>query len=393
MSSTKTTPRLRNVRRRDGCGRSRGRRRAACRTAQGPLQALDGHVDAGAEAAGLARMIFIGKSPPEFLLSYFECRSLPSTKDAPEQPRERGQWSCVDGGRDQSCAGVPHPGAGRSRRSSRRRARFLERASSGTSVGTISARGTRSRSTKLSRVPSVVAADEDGVLVAAAADDADVALIGPDAAVGAAGHAHADRLVCPGPARLSSASSWSMMRRQRALRLGDGQAAGRDRRAGHAVAAARCEIWSGRTMPCSASIRSIRPRSSAVEVAQQHVLHRRQAQLRLKSLDDGPQARPQAQSPSSLIAAVLDAEAVEPLAVALRLPAQMQRRSRVTSTGRGKRSGHAQIVGQHLAELLDAPVVDQVLDARPLAVGAVAVIAEQLDDRLGRRRRPASAGT
>ena len=33
---------------------------------------------------------------------------------------------------------------------------------------------------------------------------------------------------------------------------------------------------------------------------------------------------------------------------------------------------------------LDAPIVDDVLDAGALAVGAVAVVAEQLDDRLGR---------
>ena len=41
-----------------------------------------------------------------------------------------------------------------------------------------------------------------------------------------------------------------------------------------------------------------------------------------------------------------------------------------------------QVVAEHLAELFDAPVVDQILDAGALAVAAVTVVAEQLDDRL-----------
>ena len=39
---------------------------------------------------------------------------------------------------------------------------------------------------------------------------------------------------------------------------------------------------------------------------------------------------------------------------------------------------------QHVAELLDAPVVDDVLDAGALTVGPVAVVAEQLQHSLGR---------
>ena len=65
----------------------------------------------------------------------------------------------------------------------------------------------------------------------------------------------------------------------------------------------------------------------------------------------------------------------------------------MTSTGRGSVQRARQVLGQHLAELLDAPVVDEVLDAGPLAVGAVAVVAEQLDDRLGRARPPARPAT
>ena len=89
-----------------------------------------------------------------------------------------------------------------------------------------------------------------------------------------------------------------------------------------------------------------------------------------------------------LDAAVLDADAVEPLAVALRRASRgAASKPRDRRPACGSASGAAEVVAQHLAELLDAPVVDHVLDAGPLAVGAVAVVAEQLDDRLGRRAR------
>ena len=83
-----------------------------------------------------------------------------------------------------------------------------------------------------------VTADKDAELVAAAADDADVALVRPDAAVGAAGHANADLLVFESQA-LQFHVQLVDDAGQGALGLGDRQAARRDRGAGHAVLADR----------------------------------------------------------------------------------------------------------------------------------------------------------
>src|SRR5262249_11094772 len=81
-----------------------------------------------------------------------------------------------------------------------------------------------------------IAADEYRVLVTGAADDTDVALVGPDAAVRAAGDADADCLALQAEARqlgfelIDDAG-------QDAFGFRDGQAAGWDRRAGEAVLA------------------------------------------------------------------------------------------------------------------------------------------------------------
>src|SRR5438270_7390516 len=76
-------------------------------------------------------------------------------------------------------------------------------------------------------------ADEDGVLRPAAADDADVALIGPGAAVGAAGHADADGRP-PQVETHKFAFQFVEHARKCALRLGQSQTASRNRRAGQA---------------------------------------------------------------------------------------------------------------------------------------------------------------
>ena len=96
--------------------------------------------------------------------------------------------------------------------------------------------------------------------------------------------------------------------------------------------------------------------------------------------------------PVVLDAAILDAEAVEPFAVALRMPAEMQVETGDLDRPRQVRRA-AEIAGQHFAEALDAPVVNEVFDAGPFAVAAVAVIAEQLDDRLGGVEPHRPAGT
>src|SRR5262245_41712337 len=77
------------------------------------------------------------------------------------------------------------------------------------------------------------AADEEGELVAAAADDADIALIRAGAAVGAASHSHGELLVGqsePGQFRFQSIDDAG----QSALGFGECQATGGDRRTSHA---------------------------------------------------------------------------------------------------------------------------------------------------------------
>ena len=112
--------------------------------------------------------------------------------------------------------------------------------------------------------------------------------------------------------------------RQRPLRFGDGQAAGRDGRAGHAVASARCESCSGRATPCSASMRSIAGMAAPSRSHSRMSCSGVRRMLGLEALDDRAQAGAQPQRALVLDAAVLDAQAVVPLAVALRMPAEVQ---------------------------------------------------------------------
>ena len=57
------------------------------------------------------------------------------------------------------------------------------------------------------------------------------------------------------------------------------------------------------------------------------------------------------------------------------MPAQVQIETAHLDALR-QRQGTAQVFAQNLAEALHAPVVDQVLDAGPLAIGTIAVVAE-----------------
>ena len=150
-------------------------------------------------------------------------------------------------------------------------------------------------------VAADVAADVERVLVAAAADDADVALVRPGAAVRAAGHAHADRLA--GQAQVGQ-RPLPARRQARAASARDSVIA-----RPHVGIAGQAMLhfctsdrFSGRGMPCSSSRLSIAGRFAGVDVAQQHVLLRRDADARAEPLDDRPQRRcAAADSPSSLI--------------------------------------------------------------------------------------------
>src|SRR5207247_1043190 len=80
--------------------------------------------------------------------------------------------------------------------------------------------------------------------------------------------------------------------------------------------------------------------------------------------------------------AVLDAQSVDPLAVALRMPAEVQVHGRDLQVPR-RPDLEWDIFTEHVAEPFDAPVVNHVLEPGPLAVAAVPVVAEQLENALG----------
>ncbi len=232
-----------------------------------------------------------------------------------------------------------------------------------------------------------VAADKEDVLVAAAADDADVALVGAGAAVRAAGHAHAERFVLQ-PQLLQ-------LRFQSSMMPGNARSASERARphvgiAGQAMLSFRTsERCSGRGMPCSSSIRSRAGRSAP---SRSHSRMSCSGVSRSSGRNRSTMARRaerRRSAPSSLT------RPFSMLRPKNHLPSpcgcQPRCRSRpVTSTGAAARA-FAEVAGQHLAEFLDAPVVDDVFDAGPLAVGPVAVVAEQLDapprPRPPRRRR------
>src|SRR6516162_2391686 len=122
-------------------------------------------------------------------------------------------------------------------------------------------------------------------------------------------------------------------------------------------------------------------------MAKKDVLIRSQANFGLKALDQQTEATAQAEGTFIFDPAIFHAEAVKLLAVALGLPAQMQRE--IADLDRlGQFEGKREIASEHATEFLHAPIVDEVFDARPSAVAAVAMIAEKLDDGLGSLEGP-----
>ena len=77
-------------------------------------------------------------------------------------------------------------------------------------------------------------------------------------------------------------------------------------------------------MPYSSSIFSRTGRSSPSRLQISTSCIPRQPQFRTKALDDGPQTGAETQRSFVLDPAILDAQAVEPFAVALRMPTEMQ---------------------------------------------------------------------
>ena len=94
---------------------------------------------------------------------------------------------------------------------------------------------------KLSRSPSTPAAEEDRVLVLRLAHQADVAVVRPGAAVGAAGHPRGEHFVLQAEL-VELGFELVDHARQHALALGDRQAAGGQGGAGHRPAADGGEI-------------------------------------------------------------------------------------------------------------------------------------------------------
>ncbi len=118
-----------------------------------------------------------------------------------------------------------------------------------------------------------------------------------------------------------------------------------------------------------------------VEVNQQDGLLAGQPRGGSVLLEERPQAAEQPQGALILDTAVLDGQAERELAITLRLPAQVVADLRNLDVGRLIQGGsevffHLRLEGGH------APVVNEVLEPGPLAVGPVGEVACDLDDRL-----------
>src|SRR5438105_4252315 len=111
------------------------------------------------------------------------------------------------------------------------------------------------------------------------------------------------------------------------------------------------------------------------QIAQQDILHRCEADRRTQALDQCPQRCAQTKVGFVLDAAILDADAVPPAAIALRIPAEMRMDMRHLHRPR-RFERLADVARKDFAELVHAPIVYEILDASPLAIAAVAVIAE-----------------
>src|SRR5439155_10653722 len=99
------------------------------------------------------------------------------------------------------------------------------------------------------------------------------------------------------------------------------------------------------------------------EITQQDVLHGRQAKFRLEALNQAPEGGAKPKAPFILDPAILDADAVVPLAVSLWMPTEMG-----LDPADRYRPGLLQrspnVAGEHFTKLFDTPVVHQVLDPR-----------------------------
>ena len=123
------------------------------------------------------------------------------------------------------------------------------------------------------------------------------------------------------------------------------------------------------------------------DVAEDDALVRREPQRRPKRRANLAERRLEPHRFRVFDPAVLDVQAVEPLAVALLVPAHA-----VVEAVHADRPQRLERVAEILFDLVleprDAPVVDQVLHAGDLAVGPVAEVALHLDDRDAQVDRP-----
>ena len=158
--------------------------------------------------------------------------------------------------------------------------------------------------------------------VGRAADQADVGVIGPGTAVGAAGHPHREPLVFAGPSRASSTSSWS--RSPGRARSASVTARPQVGRAGQAIDQRRTvEICSTVAIPYSASQLSISPRQAGSRSASRIDCWQVNRAGVWYFSEESPQAAGQPKVALVLDPAILDRDAQEELAVALRVPAQV----------------------------------------------------------------------
>ena len=227
-----------------------------------------------------------------------------------------------------------------------------------------------------------IAADIEREVSRHAADQPDIAGIGPGAAVGAAGDADAQAFLRQTVARHDLGDAVDH-RRADTLRLRQRQTAGRQGGAGHRPAVDRQQIL-GELDAVAAQRRLDRLAVAVLDIRQDQVLGRHQDQRRLEAADDLAQTRPQRDGIGILDAPAGDRQAQIPAAVALGMPAQMidhlERRHRA-----GIFQGMAQLPLHLPLEPVEAALVDRVFQAGVPAVGPVAVVA--LDGHHGLDRR------
>ena len=211
------------------------------------------------------------------------------------------------------------------------------------------------------------------------ADQADIAGIGPGAAIRAAGDAERDALLGQAVAR-QHALDLPQDRRADPFGLGQRQTAGGERRAGQCPAGNGSEIL-GQGHAMGAQDRLHLGAGIRRQIGQQQILLRGGDRVGAEALHHLPHRAAQRDVLRVLDAAGGDGQAEPEPAIALRVPAQ-QFRDLEARQQAGRRQRLAVIAGEFGAHAVRTIVIDDVFQPRPPPVAAVAMVALEADDGL-----------